>query len=80
MITRSAANIVSQAHTGNLTIPANRDRSYFFVIMTSAEGTIKLGSGSGAVPLANGVHYEPYVCPTGELEITTTGDYIVVLG
>jgi len=48
--------------------------------MTSAEGTIKLGKGSGAVPLANGVHYEPYACPTGELEITTTGDYIVVLG
>ena len=80
MITRRAANLVSQTHLGNLTIPANRDRSYFFIIMTSADGTIKLGKGSGAVPLASGVHYEPYVCPTGELEITTTGDYIVVLG
>ena len=80
MITRSAANIVSQAYTGNLTIPANRDRSYFFIIMTSTSGTLKLGKGSGAVPLANGVHYEPYVCPTGELEITTAGTFIVVMG
>jgi hypothetical protein len=80
MIIRSAANIVSQTHTGNLTIPANRDRSYFFIIMTSTSGTLKLGKGSGAVPLANGVHYEPYVCPTGELEITTAGTFIVVMG
>jgi hypothetical protein len=77
---QKAANIVSNSHTGNLTIPANNNRSYFFILMTSATGTVKLGKGSGALPLAIGVHYEPYVCPTGELDIVTTGTYIIVMG
>ena len=80
MITRQAANMVSTGHTGNLTIPANNNRSYFFIIMTSTAGTLKLGKGSGTIPLANGVHYEPYVCPTGEIEVTTTGTFTVVMG
>lgn len=80
MIVRQAANIVSKGGTGNLIIPANRDRSYFVVFMTSASGTVKLGKGSGEVPIVNGGFYEPYICPTGEIEITTTGTYVVVLG
>lgn len=80
MITRQTANIVSNTHTGNLTIPANKNRSYFFIRMTDAAGTIKLGKGSGELPLGVGVHYEPAVCPTGELEISTLGTYTVIMG
>ena len=80
MLSRQAANIVSTAHSGNITIPANRNRSYFFILMTSASGTVKLGQGSGDLPLAIGVHYEPYVCPTGEITVTTAGTYIIVMG
>ena len=80
MLSRQTANIVSTTHSGNVTIPANRNRSYFFIIMTSTSGTLKLGQGSGTLPLANGVHYEPYVCPTGEIEVTTTGTFTVIMG
>lgn len=80
MLIRQAANIVSQAGTGNLIIPANRDRSHFAIFMTSLSGTIKLGKGDGAIPLSNDSWYEPSVCPTGEIEITTTGTYVIVMG
>ncbi len=36
-----AKNIVSKGYTGNLTIPANNNRGYFYVVMTSAAGTVE---------------------------------------
>jgi hypothetical protein len=76
----ATANIVSTTHTGPLVIPRNSNRRYFFVRMIDAAGTLKLGKGTGELPLDIGMYYEPYVCPSGELEITTTGTYIVIMG
>ena len=78
---RNAVNIISTAGTGTTVIDANRDRSYFFVVATDAAATVRFGAdGTGDIPLAVGSHYEPYVCPTGEITITSTGNYIYVMG
>tara|TARA_R110000765_G_scaffold210180_1_gene315383 strand:- start:260 stop:505 length:246 start_codon:yes stop_codon:yes gene_type:complete len=81
MISRKSANIVSTAHIGNYTIPANKDRSYFFVVFTDTTGTVRFGqAGTGEIPLGIGGHLSPEVCPTGEIAIQNAGNYIVVLG
>jgi hypothetical protein len=74
------ANIVSTEYTGNTTIVRNLNRSYFMVIMTSGTGTVEFGGGGGAVPLAADTFYEPYVTPTSEIIVTTTGTFVVVEG
>lgn len=79
-ITRQSANIVSKAHLGDVTIPANRNRSYFEVIVGDTAGSLYLGGGDGEIPLAATTHYEPRVCPTGEIRIVNAGVYTVVMG
>ena len=76
----SAKNIVSKGYTGNLVIPANNNRGYFYVVMTSAAGTVEFANGGGLIPVALNNFYEPYVAPTGEISIVTTGTFIVVEG
>ena len=75
-----AKNIVSKGYTGNLTIPANNNRGYFYVVMTSAAGTVEFANGGGLVPLALNEFYEPNVAPTGEISIVTIGTFVVVEG
>lgn len=75
MITR--VNTRSTEHTGNLTIPANQNRSMFFIVQTVGEGTIEFGGGGGKIPLAEGVHYIPPIVPTDEIVIESVGTYVI---
>lgn len=75
MITR--VNSRSTEHTGNLTIPKNKQRSLFFIVQTMGTGTIEFGSGGGKIPLGEGFHYIPPVVPTDEIMIETTGTFII---
>lgn len=77
---RTSANTISTEHVGAQTIKANRDRSYFFIVMLDTAGTISFGGGTGEIPLGIGEHYVPYICPTGEIAITTTGSYVIHMG
>lgn len=75
MITR--ANTRSTEHTGNLTIPANTNRSMFFIVQTVGTSTIEFGGGGGKIPLGTGIHYIPPVSPTDEIVIESTGTYVI---
>ena len=74
------ANLISTTYSGTTTLQRNLNRSYFLVVMTSGEGTVEFGEGGGQVPLAASAFYEPYVTPTSEITITTTGTFVVVEG
>jgi hypothetical protein len=39
-----------------------------------------LGGGAGEIPVAAGGHFEPRVCPTGEIRIVCNGTFTVVMG
>ena len=73
-------NTVSTGHTGNLDIPFDTNRTYFFVVMTTAAGTVEFGGGGGLIPLAINQFYEPSVCPISAISIVTTGDYVLHIG
>ena len=70
-------NTRSTEHTGNLVIPANQNRSYFFILQTSGEETIEFGEGGGKIPLGEGVYYSPSIVPTDKVTIETTGTFVV---
>lgn len=74
------ANTQSVEYTGNQTFEANQNRRYFFIVMTSGAGTIEFGNGGGAIPLAEGGHYCPYVCPLSEISVVTAGTFVVHWG
>ena len=71
------ANVISTEHTGDTTFPKKLNRSYFFIVMTSGTGTIEFGNGGGAIPLTQGQFYEPYVCPTSQIDVVTTGTFVI---
>jgi len=71
-------NLHSKEYTGNTVLPASTKRGYFFIVMTVGTGTIRFGEGDGEVPLALNQFYEPFVAPTSEINITTTGTFVVV--
>jgi len=71
-------NLQSKEYTGNQTFARNQNRGYFFIVMTVGTGTIRFGDGAGEVPLALNQFYEPYVCPTSEINVTTTGTFVLV--
>lgn len=75
-----SANTVSTAHSGDLTIPKDKHRSYFFLVMTTGAGTVSFGGGNGAIPLEALQHYNPAVCPIGEIKIVTSNDFIIHMG
>ncbi len=72
------AQLVSTTYTGNTTIPAKRGREYFLVQPTTADITVKFAGGTGGVLILNGSYYEPYIAPSTEITITTTGSFVVV--
>jgi hypothetical protein len=74
----SRLNLQSKEYTGNTVFPRNQNRGYFFIVMTGAAGSVRFGSGGGEVPLALNQHYEPWVAPTSEINVTTTGTFVVV--
>ena len=76
--TISRCNTVSREETGNTIIPANKNRSYFFIVFTTGSGTIEFGNGGGLIPLANSAFYEPIVAPTGEISIVSAGGVYVI--
>lgn len=63
--------------TGVLSLPENSNRHYFFVVAVTGSIELEFGKGGGKIPLAEGNHYCPYVCPTGEIDITGTGTYVL---
>ncbi len=74
------ANTISTAHTGNQTFAADTTRSYFFIVVTSGSASVSFGGGDGYVPLSSGQHYNPPIAPIGEIDVITTGTYVVHMG
>lgn len=72
------AQLVSTTYTGNTTIPAKRGREYFLVQPTDAALTVNFGNGTGAIAIVNGSYFEPYIAPSTEINIITTGSFVVV--
>ena len=66
-------NTVSTPHTGDLTLEADNSRGYFFIVFTVGAGSIEFGQGGGQIPLTEGDHYQPPVCPIGEIKINGAG-------
>lgn len=64
-------------YTGPLSLPENYNRAYFFIVVTTGSVEIEFGDGGGRIPLAQGNHYCPYVCPTSTIRITGTGTYVL---
>lgn len=76
-----AKNTVSTEYVGDKVFEPNQNRSYFFIVFTSGGGSISFGGGGGQIPLAQGEHYNPPVCPTGEINILATGSvYVIHMG
>lgn len=74
---RRNLNIVSTGYTGNTVIPTNRNRTYLMIAMVGgATGTVSFGGGSGELELTD--FYEPFVVPSSEISVTTTGDFVVL--
>jgi len=72
------ARLISTTYTGNTTLPAERGREYLLIQPTDLALNIQLGSGTGTVAVAVGSYYEPYIAPSTEITITTTGSYVIV--
>lgn len=72
------AKLVSTTYTGNTTIPAKRGREYILIQPTTTDLTVTMGGGTGAVTVVTGSYYEPYIAPSTEVTITTTGSFVVV--
>ena len=73
-------NVQSKQYSGNRVFPANPNRSYLYIVFTTAAGTVELGDGGGKIPLPINGFMEPYVCPTCSISIETTGDFVIVEG
>ena len=72
------AKLVSTTYTGNTTLTAQRGREYILIQPTSAAVTITFDGGTGAIAIATGSYYEPYIAPSTEITITTVGTFVVV--
>jgi hypothetical protein len=80
-----AKNTVSRQYTGTTTFEPNNNRTYFFITMVDGSATISFGIVSpgetvGEIPLQLGEHYQPPICPTGEIRITTAATFVVHMG
>ena len=80
-----SANLISKEYTGNLTLNADSSREYFLIIMLEGIASVEFGSvkpteTTGGVPLVEGAHYRPSVCPISEIRVISTGTYTIVIG
>jgi hypothetical protein len=80
-----AKNTVSKQYTGSKTFEPNNNRTYFFMTMIDGSSTVSFGivgagETTGEIPLELGDHYQPPICPTGEIRITTAATYVVHMG
>ncbi len=74
---RRNLNIVSTGYSGNTIIPQNRNRTYLMIAMVGgATGTVRFGGGTGELELTD--FYEPFVVPSSEISVTTSGDFVVL--
>jgi len=70
--------IESRVFTVSTTFAADTTRKAFQVICTAGSCAITVGAaGTGAIPLNAGGTWELDQVPTGEIEITTTGEFIL---
>jgi hypothetical protein len=72
------AKLVSTTYTGNTTFTGERGREYFMIQATDVALTVEFGGGTGGVSVTVGGFYEPYIAPSTEITITTTGSFVVV--
>ena len=76
----ASAGIVTTDYTGSLSIPADKDRQYFFIQVKAQSATIKFGDGSGSILIDPQGYYEPLVAPAGAIDIDTTGSFVLAMG
>ena len=72
-MTITRMNTISTEHTGDLILESDKSRGYFFIVFTTGDGSIEFGQGGGEIPLKEGDHYHPPVCPIGEIKINAAG-------
>lgn len=77
---RKAANLVSREYTGAIQVPANANRSYFFILVTGGTIGLSFGGGNGEIQMTSGQSYEPLVAPISSYEVTGTGTYVITEG
>ncbi|GAG30092.1 unnamed protein product [marine sediment metagenome] len=66
-------NTVSTSFSGDKVLEADNSRGYFFIVFTAGDGSLEFGGGGGKIPLEEGDHYYPPVCPIGEIKINGAG-------
>lgn len=74
----AGVSTVSTEYTSNTTLAANPDRKYLFILNVSGTTTLAIGGGAGLLPVPG--FYEPFIAPTGTIDIVTDGTVIVVEG
>jgi len=73
-------NVSSKEYTNAITLPIQRNRSYFFIVCTEGSMTVELGEGGGKIPLPVNAHFEPYVVPTSQIKVEGTGKVVIAEG
>lgn len=70
--------VASRVYTGDTTFSPNYQRSYLFIVATTAAATVEFDNGGGEIPIPINSFYEPLVTPTTTFTVRTAGDFIVV--
>lgn len=76
------ANSQSWNLTGDTTydMPADQNRSSFFLTVETGSCTVKYGDGDGVIPVAEGGYLEPRTVPTGKIQIVAaSGSDVIIL-
>ncbi len=73
-------NLISKEYTGNQTFNANTQRGYLLIQMGNSGGTVELGEGGGQLSVPAGGVYEPLICPISQIDVRTTGSFVVITG
>ena len=71
-------NVESTLHTASLSLTPDVSRRSLEIIQLTGDSTVELNKGGGLIPLPLNYHYKPRICPTGQIDILTTGSYVIV--
>lgn len=71
-------NVQSTLHVNSLSLVADPSRGRFEIVQLTGDSTVEFGQGGGLLPIPAEYHYVPTVCPTGQIDILTTGSYVIV--